>query len=460
LIGCEDGKITVFDTKRKIKLYELDTSNTNNSSINNIQIQPTPILSITTIKITECSVVLGTASLTGEVGLYQMRIIDSQIVFSTTLSSNLKSIFLHTPNLPIPLAMNFFYFTTNNSNERSLRIAIAFSSSLVTLDCRTGELCDYDYDLFRKGKGNRTENEIKNAEHIHGNDEEDNSNRNMYAYSKGAIQFPSIFLLSAFLPTTAYISCTNIAQIFFAKKKTSEEVQLITGVLKSIVATSDPPEGSPLLASATATDPLFTNSTTKQRLPPRNPLNGTTTSVQNRKSSGYGNTAPVMKLGMSPSMALKKQKQQIQKKKQQQKMNTLKRSKMEYPVDCGLLINPQAHNDYVPPQVTNGESDVPISHVGFHPLATSLAICYVDHSLAICKLPFKNNPPSSTSNLSVAGVSSVNLPSYVKNPPRPTFSHGFGNDLISYRNKIYDVAHTVKSKVSERALIKTRVRAT
>ena len=168
LIGCEDGKITVFDTKRKIKLYELDTSNTNNSSINNIQIQPTPILSITTIKITECSVVLGTASLTGEVGLYQMRIIDSQIVFSTTLSSNLKSIFLHTPNLPIPLAMNFFYFTTNNSNERSLRIAIAFSSSLVTLDCRTGELCDYDYDLFRKGKGNRTENEIKNAAYLQG----------------------------------------------------------------------------------------------------------------------------------------------------------------------------------------------------------------------------------------------------------------------------------------------------
>ena len=55
------------------------------------------------------------------------------------------------------------------------------------------------------------------------------------------------------------------------------------------------------------------------------------------------------------------------------------------------------------------------------------------------QLPFKSfiTQPSQAKSPFIPSTGS--LPSHIKHPPRPTFSHGYDNDLVAYRNRVYDV---------------------
>ena len=294
-------------------------------------------------------------------------------------------------------------------------IAIVTSKEMILMDCRTGEFtsCGSDYSVFNDNKEIRAIQESKFMD----DDEEKQTQENMYKYSKGFLLFPFVSLISAFLPTVEHYSCANYMNRLAASQYESannlkgfveegkHDVRERDGSrsespsvpIKSIIATSDPPVESPLYSPArkkvnNENNPKPSNMRSK-RLPPRsssmsssstNISSSSSSFVANRKSSGYGTTQPIMKMGQSPSVALKKQKQALAKRKQMERQKTITRASMVYPIDCKPLSNPQPHNDFVDPSRT------PISSVTFHPLATTLAITYNDFSVQICKVRQQN----------------------------------------------------------------------
>ena len=316
LITTEDGHLKIFDAKRKILLASVDGGTASNAKVNNIQLNSSPIAAMVATNVSDANGLVATACNDGEITLYQVRSErDVGVTVNVVLNGNYNKLYIGHDNTPIPLDMTFFKITGK------MKIAITTSKEVIVMDCLSGDFhsCGGSYSVFVEG-AKKAENE---------------NNNNMFEYSKAAVNFPFVCLISAFLPSVEFYSCADymneLAAFEFNVKVDSVASRRTS--YKSIIATEEPPEQSVLIASPTKESQNWATKGTVNEttgIPPKSQtLFASRFSGRGSKSSGYGTLQPTMKLGQSPSMALKRQKQAIMKRKQKEKLKAIERSNMQ-----------------------------------------------------------------------------------------------------------------------------------
>jgi hypothetical protein len=175
-----------------------------------------------------------------------------------------------------------------------------------------------------------------------------------------------------------------------------------------------------------------------------NAINLGRTNLGRTKSSGYGVTQPIMKLGVAPSQASKLHKKSIVAKKKaiQQMLQT--RESAVYNTSCRDITKHMLANDYVISSISSNDvnTNTPISYVRYNNVATHMAVVKTDYNVEIKTLPVANNtkrPP-------------ITISSYVntqcmtnKQPNVPVWGN---NHLLSYGNCVYDVSKSKESTSS------------
>ncbi|GMI45840.1 hypothetical protein TrCOL_g4085 [Triparma columacea] len=391
MVGTNDRAITATDVKNRSTLSPPHISL---SSITTLCCCPTPPSSL--------SSTLATGDVSGAVNLYSLSLLsDTSAVISPVMKVQTGPMFLPS-DPPIPLdscwvGSSYIFVSTSADSE-------------ILVNSKTGHA-----DLIlppvpspptlppRPDQGSAVE-----------------ATYSVSKYSSSSCSHPCVYKASAFLPTSTF---SRVPPVPTTGDRGNQGVG---GGMQSLVSNKPPPKGSVL-------------ETQGINRPPKLPKGGTSMNVKTiarttmgvTKSSGYGVVAPKMKLGQSPSTALKMQRTAVGRIKAMKRKETLRRMEAEYPVDVGPITKHQVQHDY--PGGEGGKEGVGYCGVTFQTLSMAVAMVRNDGVVEIQSLPVDRAKRSGLKPLIVDPGDKGGD----GRRERAVFSNTGGRNLLAYKDKVY-----------------------